>query len=436
MNTFTSLVSASHPKLGERLGLWAVNRYLRSIRKGHLKVQFPDGSVQRYGPPDAPRQATITFSNFRALWRIALRGSIGFGESYVAKEWQTDDLVELISILLECQEFGAESKLQIVRPMRWIQRLGHALRRNSIKGSRRNIHEHYDLGNDFFSLLLDPSMTYSSAVYEYPEQPLFDAQMNKVRRVLDKAQVMPGDRLLEIGSGWGTLAVTAAREYGARVTTLTVSEEQYRYVQERIAREKLQGQVEVLFCDYRSLQGTFDKIVSVEMLEAVGRQYLGTFFAVCDRLLAPHGMAVVQVICMLDQWYAEYCSRTDWIQTYIFPGSHLPALSALLEAIDRNSTFNVEAVENIAPHYARTLREWRMKLMENTAKLRALRLDEQFQRMFEFYLASCEAEFGTRLLMDYQIVLTKPNNPRLLAHDARTIHDRSGKIVSLQAQAG
>ncbi|MCB0359358.1 MAG: class I SAM-dependent methyltransferase, partial [Bdellovibrionales bacterium] len=339
--------------------------------------------------------------------------SIAFGETFQEGLWDTDDLTKLLQIVIENETAftASDGSLSLAgRVLDWLQ---HSLRRNNRSGSKANIASHYDLSNDLFSLFLDPSMTYSSAVYQSEEQPLADAQRNKLRQLISKAGITEHDHVLEIGSGWGSFAIEAARETGCRVTTITLSEKQAREARERIRAAGLEQQISVLLCDYRDVTGAFDKIVSIEMLEAVGKEYFGEFFAACERLLKPNGVLVVQVITMPEQRYARYCRSSDFIQKYIFPGAHIPSLEALTAAAAKRSNFIVEDLENIGVHYARTLREWHETFIEKKDAVKELGFDDKFFRAWRYYFSYCEAGFATRILSNLQLVFTRPNNKRL-----------------------
>ena len=397
--------------LFERLGQAAVLASLEKVRHGRLMMTLPDGSTRVFGDPASPVRASLTVRRPAFFRRVLLWGDVGFGEAYQAGDFATDDLTALIRLFIEN---GEAMEVENGRFALWGKvrnRLRHLLNANTVSGSRRNIYAHYDLGNDFFKLFLDPTLMYSCARFE-PGDTLEGAQRRKVAMILDKARVEPGDELLEIGSGWGTLAVEAARR-GAKVTTLTISERQFEFVRERIKREGLEGRVEVLFRDYRKAEGRYDKIVSVEMIEAVGHEYLGAFFAACDRLLKPDGLVVIQAITIPDQRYEAYRRGCDWIQKHIFPGALLPSLNALSNAMTENSRLVVEHLENIGIDYARTLREWRAALLARPERAKALGFDDEFLRTWDYYFSYCEAGFATRTLGDLQLVLTRPNNARL-----------------------
>lgn len=395
----------------ERAGAAAVMAALERIRRGRLALTLPDGTTRVFGEAETPLAAGITVKRHAFFRRVLLWGDVGFGEAYQAGDFTTDDLTAVIRLFIENGEamevdHGWWASWGKVR-----NRLRHLLNRNTVSGSRRNIYAHYDLGNQFFSLFLDPSLMYSCARFE-PGDGLEQAQRRKVASVLDKAAVQEGDKLLEIGSGWGTCAVEAARR-GAQVTTITISRRQHEFVSERVRREGLEGKVTVLLRDYRHMEGSFDKIVSIEMIEAVGHEFLGTFFATCDRLLEPDGLVVIQAITIPDQRYEAYRRGCDWIQKHIFPGALLPSLTAMCEAMTANTDLVVEHVENIGIHYTRTLREWREALLSKAGEVRALGFDDEFLRTWDYYFSYCEAGFGTRTLGDLQLVLTRPNNRRL-----------------------
>lgn len=395
----------------ERAGAAAVMAALEKIRRGRLALTLPDGTTRVFGEADTPMAAAIVVKRHAFFRRVLLWGDVGFGEAYQAGDFTTDDLTAVVRLFIEN---GEAMEVERGRWASWGKlrdRLRHALNRNSVSGSRRNIYAHYDLGNEFFSLFLDPSLMYSCARFEAGDG-LEQAQRRKVASVLDKARVQEGDRVLEIGSGWGTCAVEAARR-GARVTTITISRRQFEFVTERVRREGLEGRVTVLLRDYRHMEGSFDKIVSIEMIEAVGHEFLGTFFAACDRLLAPDGLVVIQAITIPDQRYEAYRRGCDWIQKHVFPGALLPSLTAMCEALTAHTGLVVEDVENIGIHYARTLREWRQALLSKAAQARALGFDDAFLRTWDYYFSYCEAGFATRTLGDLQLVLTRPNNRRL-----------------------
>jgi cyclopropane-fatty-acyl-phospholipid synthase len=288
-----------------------------------------------------------------------------------------------------------------------LEKLRYLARPNNRPGSRRNIRRHYDLSNDFFRTFLDDSMAYSCAIFQDPDDSLETAQQRKFQAVIAKAHLGPGDHLLEIGCGWGGFAIAAARRTGCKVTGITISREQYRLARQRVQAAGLQHRIRILLRDYRDLRGRFDKIVSIEMLEAVGHGYYGAFFKQLDRLLAPGGIAVLQSITIPDQRYEAYRRSHDWIQKHIFPGGLLPSLTVLTRTMTRHSRLMVEAVENIGPHYAATLAAWRRRFVANRERVTEMGFDRVFQRKWIYYLGSCEAGFAERVLGDLQLVLTR-----------------------------
>lgn len=390
---------------------------LERIEKGCLKLTFPDGRVKTFGDANASLKAEIKINDYRFFPRTVLGGDIGLGESFMADEWDSRDLTDVFKIFIENREVLFDGNFPTAFLFRTANRMRHTLRKNSMTGSRKNISSHYDLSNDFFRLFLDSSMSYSSALYKTPDDSLEDAQRNKIHSLIKKAEIEKNDHVLEIGCGWGSFAMEAAKTTGCRVTGVTISQAQYDYAQKKICEEGLEDRVTVLLEDYRNIQGQFDKIVSIEMLEAVGHEYLGTFFSCCDRLLKPDGLLVLQVITIPDYHYETYKKETDWIQKHIFPGGFIPSLTAMGEAMTKHSRFIVEKIDNIGIHYALTLREWRKRFREHMETVSNMGFDRSFKRKWLYYFSCCEAGFAMRVLGDLQIVMTRPNNKRLPAFD-------------------
>jgi cyclopropane-fatty-acyl-phospholipid synthase len=394
--------------VARRAGLWGLGNPVR----GRISTRLPDGTVHRGGDPATGPDIALTVTS-KNLWRrLATRGRLAIGESYVAGDWRTDDLVGLLETLALSGEqarrhfpWSAWMEIQRRRP--------HLPARSDLPGAKRDIQYHYDLGNDLYALFLDPSWTYSCAFFEHPGMSLQEAQEAKYRRICDKLGLGPDSHVLEIGCGWGGFAMHAAREWGARVTGVTLSQEQADLARQRIAQAGLSDRVEILLKDYRELTGTFTHIASIEMLEAIGHRELPVYFRACDRLLAPGGVACIQTIAVPDQTYERYRRGHDWIREYVFPGAVIPSLAAITHAMSRSSGLIVHGVENIGYHYAETLRQWRERFLANREQVLALGYDERFIRTWEFYLAFCEAGFRTRALHDYQMVLTRPFNDRL-----------------------
>ncbi len=394
-----------------------VDRQLSKIRNGHLQVELPDGTVNNYGDDSPPRR--IKINRHRFFTRLVAAGNIGMGEAWTDEDWDCDDLTAVLRLFIDNMAELKATGLTAGIAKRIQHLLQHALNRNTVSGSKRNIHAHYDLGNDFYQLFLDPeTMLYSSAVFESPAEPLAEAQHRKISRLIALADISPEHHVLEIGCGWGGFALQAAKETGCRVTGITISEEQYRFARQRVADEGLEEQVDIRTCDYRKIEGRFDRIVSIEMLEAVGHAYYGSFFSSCDRLLKPGGRVVLQVICIPDQRYNAYRGNPDWIQKHIFPGGMLPSLTELSSAMRDHSTFTVEHLDNIGIHYAETLRRWRAAFINNREALLQAGYDASFQRKWIYYLCYCEAGFQSRFTNNLHLVLTRPeqlDSPLLLA---------------------
>ena len=389
-----------------------------SWRTGRLVVEMPDGRLHAFGPETAEQSARIRITSPAFFRRFLLGGDLGVGESYMDGEWQADDLATFLTLAAE-----NEDDLDVSTPLARVLNVGndvlHLLRRNTRRGSRRNIAAHYDLSNEFFELFLDETMTYSSALFEFEGQPLADAQRNKYRSLAEKARLGPDDHVLEVGCGWGGFALFAARQYGCRVTGITVSERQYSLARARVAEAGLEDRVEIRLQDYRDVAGTFDKIVSIEMFEALGREHWPVFFRKLDEVLAPQGLVALQTISLPDFRFEEYARHCDWIQRYIFPGSLLASLHHMTGAMSRVSRLGVNDLEDIGPHYALTLAHWRQAFLSRLDRVRALGFDDRFIRMWDYYLAACEAYFATRRLGDLQLVLTRPGNAGLGAIPAR-----------------
>lgn len=370
----------------------AVFRLLERVCHGELQVQLPDGSMARFGSPGGPR-AFVRLHNWNACTAALRSGDIGFAESYIARDWDTPDLTGLLTLF----NANREHLESIVYGHWWgalLYRVKHLLNRNSRAGSRKNVHAHYDLGNAFYRLWLDPTMNYSSAWFEGDRtHDLVEAQGAKVRRALRESGVVSGGRLLEIGCGWGALAECAAREFGASVTGVTLSSEQFAWASRRLADAGLAG--DLRFQDYRDIDdGPFDAVCSIEMFEAVGRAYWPGYFQSVHRLLKPGGKACIQTITIRDDLFDRYLRSTDFIQQYIFPGGLLPSPAAF-RAEAAKAGLRVVGELAFGPDYARTLRHWRERFLAAEASVRRLGFDDRFMRIWEFYLAYCEAAFAT-----------------------------------------
>jgi cyclopropane-fatty-acyl-phospholipid synthase len=382
----------------ERAATLVLERALAGLEGGTLEIELPGGQVRRFGAGASVRLAIHDAAFFR---RLALRGKLGFGESYTAGEWDSDDLVALFELLLRNADAMSERHGDVRRLLELRPRLR---RRNGLARSRRNIAYHYDLGNDLFALMLDETMTYSCAVFEHPRMTLAEAQQAKYERLCRRLELGPGDHVLEIGCGWGGFARYAAERHGCRVTGITISHEQAV-----VARERTRGlPVDILERDYRTVEGRVTKVVSIEMVEAIGADQFGTFFQTIDRVLAPGGRAVVQTILVPEQRWDRYRRTPDWIERYVFPGCLIPSLEALMHAAARHSHLGIYGVEEIGEHYAETLRRWRASFHGRIEDVRRLGYDRRFERIWDFYLAFCEAAFRMRALRDAQLLLARP----------------------------
>jgi cyclopropane-fatty-acyl-phospholipid synthase len=389
-------------RLLETAAVAVLERALAHLEGGTLEVGLPNGTVRRFGSGPPVRLDIHDSAFFR---RLATRGKLGPGESYTAEEWDSDNLPRLFELLLRNSESAAERHTQVRRLLELRPRLH---RRNGLLRARRNIAYHYDLGNDLFALMLDETMTYSCAIFATPETSLADAQRAKYERLCRRLELGPDDHVLEIGCGWGGFARYAAETHGCRVTGLTISAEQAA-----LARKRTAGlPVEIREQDYRGVDGEYSKVVSIEMLEAIGADQFGTYFAVIDRVLAPGGRAAVQTILVPDQRWERYRRSPDWIERYVFPGCLIPSLESLTRAAAAHSSLGIYGVEEIGEHYAETLRRWRERFHERIADVRALGYDRRFERTWDFYLAFCEAAFRTRALRDVQLVLERSGSAR------------------------
>lgn len=393
----------------------AILAKLGALRHGCL-VLVDGHDRHRFGTPTQalPEPVVVHVHDPRLYGEVAFGGSVGAGEAYMLGYWTTAQLVDVIRLFVLNMDAleGLESGLaRFTNPMR---RALHALRRNSRDGARRNIAAHYDLGNDFFGLMLDETLMYSAAIFDHPGQSLYDAQRGRLHHICEKLQLRPGEHLLEIGTGWGGLALHAAQHFGCRVTTTTISREQWRLARARVREAGLESRIEVLCEDYRDLparfEGSYHKLVSIEMIEAIGHQYYDTYFRTCADLLAPDGAMLLQAITIPDQRYERARRSVDFIQRHIFPGSCIPSVAALTDSIARASDLRLFHLEDIGPHYATTLAHWRQNFRANLPKIRALGYDETFLRMWEYYLGYCEGGFIERALGDVQMLLVKPGN--------------------------
>ncbi len=387
----------------ERLARGAVIERLARLRGGRVTIVDADGA-SAFGPESANLRATVTVHD-PAMWTaVAFRGTVGAGESYVERDWTSDDLTALVRILVRDRATMEGVERGLARFAAPPLRLFHAMRRNTRDGSRRNIASHYDLGNDFYALWLDESLMYSCALFEREDATLAEAQFAKNETICRKLRLGPADHLLEIGSGWGGFAIHAARRFGCRVTTTTISREQHAFATRRVALAGLGDRVRVLASDYRDLEGRYDKIVSIEMIEAVGHEYLDAFFAKAASLLSPGGLMCLQSITIEDGLYESARRSVDFIRRHVFPGSCIPSVSVLVASAARAGGLTLRHMEDIGPHYATTLRLWRERFLARRDEILATGRDERFLRLWEFYLRYCEGGFAEGRLGDAQLV--------------------------------
>jgi len=398
-STATGIIS----KLARNLVL----KSLATIRHGHLILVDRD-ERREFGRNDSELTTTVRVQHPDFYRRLAFGGTIAAGEGYMDGLWSCSDLTELVRIMVRNQ--GAQQHLEsgLARLTVPLQRLFHRLNDNTRSGSRRNIAAHYDLGNDFYQLFLDPTMAYSCGIFERDDSTLEEASTAKFDRICRKLGLTSDMKVLEIGTGWCGFAIHAARNYGCHVTTTTISQQQHDLAAEKITACGLSNQITLLQQDYRDLTGQFDRLVSIEMIEAVGHRHLPSYFRICSDRLKPDGAALIQAITMPDHHYERYLNAPDFINRYIFPGSCCPSLHAISEAVANGTDLRLTNLEDISPHYARTLREWRNAFHANLEQVRGMGFDERFIRMWEYYLCYCEGGFAERFTGNLQLLFTKP----------------------------
>jgi cyclopropane-fatty-acyl-phospholipid synthase len=398
--------AATRPRIGDAAARAGVGAVLGRVRNGRIDVV--EGARERsYGPADADLRATVEINDPTA-WRGPLRGSVGLGEGYVDGLWETDDLVALIQIAARELRQMDGVRGAVVRPRGLWHRVRHLVPENSRAGARRNISAHYDLGNDLFAAFLDERMMYSCAFFPDAAASLEEAQLAKLDRICDRLQLGPENHLLEIGAGWGGMAIHAARRSGCRVTTTTISREQFELARARVREAGLEDQVTVLLQDYRDLEGRYDRLVSVEMIEAVGWQYFDDYFRRCDELLADDGLMLLQAITIEDRIYEVEKAARSFANTHVFPGGCLPSQGLITSCLERVTSMKQIWVEDITAHYPPTLVAWRERFFAGWERLRARGYDERFKRLWDFYLSSSEAGFRERRIGDVQALFAKP----------------------------
>jgi len=393
----------------DRLARRMVLSMLEKLPAGQIRLQEEEsatvfGSISE----NFPIQATITVHDPRFFRMTALGGSIGAAEAYMAGYWSADDLTAVIRIFTRTQQMRESVESRLARLTQPAHALVHFLRKNTPRGSRQNIVAHYDLGNDFYRLFLDETLTYSCGIFEKADSTLKEASTAKYDRLCKKLALTADDHVLEIGTGWGGFALHAVKHYGCRVTTTTISDEQFRLAAARFAEAGIADRVTLLMKDYRELSGTYDKLVSIEMIEAVGHHFYDSFFEVCSDRLKTDGVMALQAITIADHVFDRHKHEVDFIKRYIFPGSCIPSTAAMMKSIAAKTDLRLLHLEDITPHYAETLRRWRKNFFSEIDRVRAMGFSEAFIRMWEYYLCYCEGGFTERYIGDVQMILSKP----------------------------
>jgi len=392
------------------LDKWAKSAFigvLNHLPDGYLTLTENGVLVGQFGNADSTMHAEVNILNSKAYRQLLLGGSVAAGETYMDKLWDTPNLTHVIQIFarnLPVLDKWEKRFKWMIMPVNKVQ---HFLRRNSVSQARKNIQAHYDLGNDLYTEFLCPNMMYSSAIYPHEHASLSEAQEHKLKQICDKLQLSPTDHLLEIGTGWGGLAVFAAKHYGCKVTTTTISDEQYAWAEDWVAREGLADRITLLKRDYRLLEGQYDKVVSIEMIEAVGKRFLRNFFEKCSSLLKPNGLMLLQAITIDDRRYDSYANSVDFIQKYIFPGGFLPSQYVINQHIKKYTDFSIRDLHDIGLDYAQTLKHWHEAFLANLDSLQQKGYDERFVRMWEYYLNYCEGGFRERTISTVQLLLGK-----------------------------
>ncbi|MGC2184292.1 MAG: cyclopropane-fatty-acyl-phospholipid synthase family protein [Terriglobales bacterium] len=382
---------------------------LAGLRVGYLEVVCPEDTYC-FGQLQDPLHAVLAVHDDRFFLRALLAGDVGVGEAYMDGDWSTPDLVAVVRLAVRNLDQLDNSNRFFTAFRRIADLLAHRRNRNTQSGSRRNIAYHYDLSNEFYRLFLDRNLTYSCAYYDSVDNTLEQAQIGKFDRICRKLQLSPRDHILEIGTGWGGFAAYVAETYGCRVTTTTISRQQHDYARGVFSRSTAGERIQLLFEDYRNLRGQYDKIVSIEMFEAVGYEHYDDYFGACDRLLKPNGSMVLQTITMLEAKYQQYRKQSDWIKKHIFPGAELASVVEIQRSLARKSRMQLFHLEDIGMHYALTLNEWRRRFLEHLDDVQQLGFEERFVRMWDYYLAYCEGAFRERYISDVQLVLSKVTN--------------------------
>jgi cyclopropane-fatty-acyl-phospholipid synthase len=387
-----------------------VRARLESLRNGQIVVS-ENGCHEIFGEvsEDLPLTVHLTIHDPRFYSDIAFGGAVGAGESYIHGCWSCDELTTLVRILVKNRDVLLDMDSGTARLMRPLQKMFHWLNRNTRSGSRRNIAAHYDLGNDFYALWLDRRMMYSGAIFEHADPSLEAAQVAKLDRICRKLNLSSDDHVLEIGTGWGGFAIYAAENYGCRITTTTISKQQHDYAKDAIAKAGLDDRITLLQSDYRDLEGQYDKLVSIEMIEAVGHEFHDTYFGKCCELLKKDGQMLLQSITIADQHYERAKKTVDFIKRYIFPGGCLTSVTGMSETLTRVTDMRIVDLEDIGPHYATTLRRWHERFFDSIDQVHAMGFSEEFIRMWQYYLCYCEGGFLERAIGNVQMLMMRPD---------------------------
>ena len=412
--TGDNVVAELNQQTGSTQGEGIIDRWCKRLVLDRLEqitvggLRLTDGTdVFEFG---SKTNLDVEVTNPKFYRQVVFGGSVGAADAFIDGHWGTDSLTDVLRLFLQNRDVMLSLNKRVARVGGWVNRIAHRLRANSKTGSKRNIAEHYDLGNDFFQLFLDPTMMYSSAVFETEDATLDEAAVAKLDRICRRLKLGPEDHVIEIGTGWGGFAKHAATNYGCRVTTTTISQEQYKHAKQVIADAGLEHLVDVICEDYRDLTGEYDKLVSIEMIEAVGLEHLETYFQKCSSLLKPDGTMLIQSITIADQIYDSYSRGADFIQKYIFPGGALPSVSKMMNVVAENTDMRLIHLEDIAAHYARTCVEWRDRFNDQLDEVRVQGFPERFIRMWNYYLCYCEAGFEERTTGTSQLVFAKPKS--------------------------
>ena len=410
INSPEFLEASRKPTGLEALARRVVRARLESLRDGQIVVS-ENGRHESFGEvtDDLPLTVHLTINDPRFYSDIAFGGAVGAGESFMQGCWTCDELTTLVRILVKNRDVLLDMDSGTARLTRPLQKLFHWLNRNTRNGSRRNIAAHYDLGNDFYALWLDKRMMYSGAIFEHADMSLEAASVAKLDRICRKLDLSPADHVLEIGTGWGGFAIHAAENYGCRVTTTTISKQQHDYAKDAIAKAGLEDRITLLQSDYRDLEGQYDKLVSIEMIEAVGHEFHDTYFRKCCELVKKDGLMLLQAITIADQHYERAKKTVDFIKRYIFPGGCLTSVTAMSETLTRVTDMRIVDLEDIGPHYATTLRRWHDRFFDNIDQVRSMGFSEEFIRMWHYYLCYCEGGFLERAIGNVQMLMMRPH---------------------------